>query len=194
MWGTPKPLCIIYYILRIKYYDLHITSCELPLTAYASPSLLRKYLNKIIRVAKQKTVPVVSPITKAARVRKVCSGSNSPDKVQTQLIMNQIWYLQFGGFTAQARSVNFAYFSQEYRVDNLNFLWPRGGRIDLFFACDGNSSTLTTRPDSAVYVNIMRVLCVVTTGISCRDAPPKPSKYEKFTVSLYHCITGMIIV
>ena len=48
-------------------------------------------------------------------------------------------------------------------------------------------------PDSAVYVNIMRVLCVFTKGIFCRDAPPKPSKYEKFTVSPYHCITGLII-
>ena len=49
-------------------------------------------------------------------------------------------------------------------------------------------------PDSAVYVNIMRVLCVITTGVSCRDTPPKLSRYEKFTVSPYHCITEMIIV
>ena len=48
-------------------------------------------------------------------------------------------------------------------------------------------------PDSRVYVNIMRVLCVFTRGASCREAPPKPSKYEKFTVSPYHCITEVII-
>ena len=49
-------------------------------------------------------------------------------------------------------------------------------------------------PNSAVYMDIMRMLCVFTTGASYRDTPPKPSRYEKFTVSPYHCITGVIIV
>ena len=56
-------------------------SSELPFIAYASPVFLWKNLNKIISVTKQKAVPTVSPITKVARVRKVCSGSNSPDKI-----------------------------------------------------------------------------------------------------------------
>ena len=35
MLGTPKPLCIIYYILYIIYYDLHITFYELRITPYS---------------------------------------------------------------------------------------------------------------------------------------------------------------
>ena len=31
-------------------------------------------------------------------------------------------------------------------------------------------------PDSVLYMNIMRVLCVYTTGASFRDTPPKTEK------------------
>ena len=49
-------------------------------------------------------------------------------------------------------------------------------------------------PDSTVYIDNMRVLCVFTTGASYNDAPAKPSKHEKFTLSPYHFITEVIIV
>ena len=65
--------------------------------------------------------------------------------------------------------------------------------IERIWVCKTPTQT-PVLPDSAVYVNIMRVLCVFTTGASGRDTPAKPSKYEKFTVSPYHCITGVIIV
>ena len=65
--------------------------------------------------------------------------------------------------------------------------------IERIWVCKTPTQT-PVAPDSAVYVNIMRVLCVFTAGVSCREAPPKPSRYEKFTVSPYHCTTGVIIV
>ena len=64
--------------------------------------------------------------------------------------------------------------------------------IERVWVCKTPTQT-PVAPDSRVYVNIMRVLCVFTTGASGRDAHPKPSKYEKFTVSPYHCITEVII-
>ena len=65
--------------------------------------------------------------------------------------------------------------------------------IERVWVCKTPTQT-PVEPDSRVYVNIMRVLCVFTAGVSCREAPPKPSKYEKFTVSLYHFITEVIII